>query len=101
MTNSPDEEAHIAFLKRQRAREAEIKRLEAKNERLKQSTAVLRAANRMVWLRAEAQTAKAKGVRARTDRRIGRYTVDILVLGLLAAAWWFWLVDDLVKAGRG
>jgi hypothetical protein len=116
--HSPDEEANIAYLTRQRAREAEIKQLEAEVARLEakaseseaeaahlkleaardeQKTEVVYAVVRGIRSRADARAERAGQIRAAIDRRIGRHTIDTVLFGLLAAAWWFWFFDGVVR----
>ncbi|GAA0340762.1 hypothetical protein NE235_35840 [Actinoallomurus spadix] len=95
---SPDEEANIAYLKLQRAREAELAKLRAKLARLEHGLAILQAANRVARARIERRAAKAERIRTAIDRRIGRHTLDVIIFGLIAAAWWFQVIDRLIQA---
>lgn len=95
---SPEEEANIAYLKLQRAREAELAKLQADVARLKRSIAILQAANRVARARIKRRAAKAARIRAAIDRHFGRYTLDVIIFGLIAAAWWFQVVDRLIQA---
>lgn len=116
--HSPHEEANIAYLNRQHTRETEIEQLETEVARLKarafkaeaeaarstlkaaqvkQRAEVAYAVIRGIRSRAEARRRRAAQVRALIDRRIGRYTIDVVIFGVLATAWWFWFLHDVVR----
>jgi hypothetical protein len=58
------------------------------------------AANRNARQKAAAYGARAAAFRAAIDRRIGRYTLDVVIFALVALAWWFGFLDELTR-GRG
>jgi hypothetical protein len=102
---STAEEANIEYLKGKRVSpkesarlREELPRLELKVAQQKQKIAVLMAANRTARQKAVECGGKAAAFRATIDRRIGRYTLDVVIFALIAVAWWFGLLAELIQA---
>ncbi|GAA0340792.1 hypothetical protein NE235_35820 [Actinoallomurus spadix] len=101
---SPEEEANIDYLKGERISPEEAARMREELARLelrvaqgKQKIAVLMAANRNARRKAAAYGAKAAAFRTAIDRRLGRYTLDVVIFALVAAAWWFGFFNVVIE----
>lgn len=101
---SPEEEAKIDYLQGKRAfpgdaarRREELRRLEREVAQGNQKIAISMAANRNARRKAAAYGAKASAFRTVIDRHLGRYTLDVIIFALVAAAWWFGFLNEVVE----